>query len=79
MIDKVQDSDDAQCPHCDEESIREAKVADVEPGWENDPPSLDSLSMARVCYICLCGWTMTGEFVRRGQSCSGSDTDERSR
>ena len=79
MINKVQGSDDDHCPHCDEESIREAKVADVEQGWENDPPSLDSFGLARVCYICLCGWTMAGEFVSRGQSCNASEPDDRSR
>lgn len=67
------DLDDAECPHCDEESIRDAQVADVEEGWENNPPSPDDLANARVCYICLCGWTISGELARRGPNC---DSDE---
>ena len=61
----------SECPHCNVGSIREAKVTEVEHGWENDPPSLDDFGVGRICYICLCGWTIAGEFVKRGQSCSG--------
>ena len=57
------------CPHCNEESIRQAQVTTAEPGWEKHPPSLDSFGAARVCYICLCQWTLAGEFVKKGQSC----------
>ncbi len=62
------------CPHCNENSIREARVATVEQGWEKDPPSLDSLGLARVCYMCLCQWTLAGEFVKKGEPwCKGEN------
>lgn len=57
------------CPHCNEKSIREARVTTVEKDWEARPPSPDSFQMARVCYLCLCQWTLGGEFVKQGQSC----------
>ncbi len=59
------------CPHCNKKSIRETRVTTVEQGWEAHPPSLDSFGIARVCYLCLCQWTLAGEFVRQGQSCKG--------
>jgi hypothetical protein len=59
------------CPHCNESSIREAKVTTAAPGWEAHPPSLESFRMARVCYLCFCQWTLGGEFVRKGDSCIG--------
>ena len=61
------------CPHCNENSIREARVATVEQGWEKDPPSLDSFELARVCYMCLCQWTLAG-FILDGDMIAGKPT-----
>jgi len=57
------------CPHCNEESIRQAQVTTTEQGWENHPPSLESFWQALVCHICLCQWDSTGEFRQSGQQC----------
>lgn len=62
------------CPHCNENSIRETRVTTVSPGWEIDPPSLDSFAVARIYYLCLCQWTLAGEFVKKGESwCKGEN------
>jgi len=62
------------CPHCNENSIRQTRVTTVEQGWEKDPPSLDSFELARVCYMCLCQWTLAGEFVKKGEPwCKGEN------
>ena len=57
------------CPHCNEESIRQAKVTTAEQGWEAHPPSLESFWQALVCYICLCQWDSTGELRQSGPKC----------
>jgi hypothetical protein len=57
------------CAHCDSDSIREARVTTREPGWELDPPSLESIGKARACFKCLCQWTMAGDLAARGERC----------
>ncbi len=58
------------CPHCNEESIRQAQVTTTDPGWEEHPPSLDSFWQALVCYICLCQWDSAGELRESSPQCS---------
>ena len=62
------------CLHRDSDSIREASVATAQPGWELDPSSIESMSKARVCFKCLCQWTMTGEIVVRSETCQSNLT-----